>query len=154
MLGACCSISLLWCRFVHLHWTHTVKYSRGMPKCLLDIFFGMCGVVGVKLPIQLYVIARIHLKPSCSVGFICIPGQLWFCFFRYCHYCAVLWCAQIIMYIMARCCIRLFGYYTTSLSSFCTQIWRYWTYDNMLVKYILSSVCLRLSQYFQFSIMK
>ena len=28
------------CRFAHLHWTHTVKDSRSMYKCLLGIFCG------------------------------------------------------------------------------------------------------------------
>ena len=41
--------------------------------------------------------------------------------------------------------IRLFGYYTISLSSLGRLIWRYWAYKK-LVRYISSSVCLRLSQ--------
>ena len=38
-------------------------------------------------------------------------------------------------------------YYTTSLSSICRHIWSHWAYwTNIPVKYILPSVCLRLSQ--------
>ena len=39
---------------------------------------------------------------------------------------------------------RLFVQYTISLSSLCKLIWRHWTY-KMLVRYIVSSVWLRLS---------
>ena len=35
--------------------------------------------------------------------------------------CVVLWCAKIIDYI------RLFAHYSTSLSSLCRVIWKYWT---------------------------
>ena len=38
--------------------------------------------------------------------------------------------------------IRLFAYYTISLSSLCNLIWRHWTY-KMPVRYILSSVWVR-----------
>ena len=48
--------------------------------------------------------------------------------------------------------IRLFLLYTTSLSSSCRYIWRYWT-PNILVRYILSSVCIRLSQFCPLSFM-
>ena len=49
-------------------------------------------------------------------------------------------------------CIRLFAHYTTSLSSLCRRIWRYCT-SNMVVRYILSSVYLILSQFSQLSFM-
>ena len=49
--------------------------------------------------------------------------------------------------------IFLFAHPTTSLSSLCRCIWRYWT-SKMLVRYILLSVCLRLSQYPQLSFMQ
>ena len=49
--------------------------------------------------------------------------------------------------------IRLFAHYTTSLSSVCRSIWRYWI-SKILVRYILSSVGLTLSQFSQVSFMQ
>ena len=46
--------------------------------------------------------------------------------------------------------IRLFTHYTTSVSSLCRRIWKDWNY-TMLVRYILSSVRVKLSQFFQLS---
>ena len=48
---------------------------------------------------------------------------------------------------------RLFAQYTISLSSLCKHIWRHWTY-NMPVRYILSSVRVRLSIFSQLSIIQ
>ena len=44
--------------------------------------------------------------------------------------------------------IRLFAHCTTWLASLCRCCWRYWT-SKMLVRYILSIVCLRFSQFSQ-----
>ena len=49
--------------------------------------------------------------------------------------------------------IRLFIHYTTSVSSLCKLAWRHWNY-KMSVRYILSSVWVRLSIFFQLSIMQ
>ena len=49
--------------------------------------------------------------------------------------------------------IRLFVLYTTSLSSLCRRICRYWT-SKVLVTCTLSSVCLRFNQFFQLSFMQ
>ena len=46
--------------------------------------------------------------------------------------------------------VRLFVHYTISLSSLCKRIWRHWTY-KMYVRYILSSVWVRLSIFSQLS---
>ena len=46
--------------------------------------------------------------------------------------------------------VRLFAYYTISLSSLCRLIWRHWT-NKMLVRYMLPSVCLRLRLFSQLS---
>ena len=56
------------------------------------------------------------------------------------YHCAVLWFAQIIEYFMAQ-----WSHDTTSLSSLWKLFWKYWA-SKMFVRYILSSVCLRLSQ--------
>ena len=48
---------------------------------------------------------------------------------------------------------RLFVQYTISLSSLCKLIWRHWTY-KMPVRYILSSVWVRLSIFFPLSIIQ
>ena len=46
--------------------------------------------------------------------------------------------------------VRFFADYTVSLSSLCRLIWRHWT-TKMLVRYMMSSVCLRLRQFSQLS---
>ena len=46
--------------------------------------------------------------------------------------------------------VRVFADYTTSLSSLCRLIWRHWT-NEMLVRYMLPSVCLRLRLFSQLS---
>ena len=48
---------------------------------------------------------------------------------------------------------RLFAHNTTLLSSLYRRIWRHWT-SKMLVEYTLSSVCLGLSKFSQFSLMQ
>ena len=50
-------------------------------------------------------------------------------------------------------CICLFERCTTPLASLYIHIWRFWT-STMLARYILSSVCLRLSQIPQLSFMQ
>ena len=50
-------------------------------------------------------------------------------------------------------CIRMFVHYTISLSSLCKFIWRHWT-SKMPVRYILSSVWVRLSIFSQLSMIK
>ena len=47
----------------------------------------------------------------------------------------------------------LFAHYTTSLSSLCRCILRYWT-SKILARYMLPSVCLRLSHFCQLSFMQ
>ena len=49
--------------------------------------------------------------------------------------------------------VRLFVHYTISLSSLCKLIWGHWTYE-MPVRYILSSVWVRLSTLSQLSIIQ
>ena len=81
--------------------------------------------------------------PSYAVGFIFIPGKL--------NHCVILWwCAQIIENIMARRSFSIYAYYTTSIASLRRRLWNYWT-SEMLVGYILSSLCLWLSQFSQLS---
>ena len=75
------------------------------------------------------------------------PGTAEFCFF---YYCAVLWCAQIIEYIMARWLYSFVGkLHTPSLSSLYGCSWKYCT-SKMLVRHILS----RLKQFYQSSFMQ
>ena len=56
-------------------------------------------------------------------------------------------------YNMVRCRICLFALKTTSVSSLCRRIWGYWI-SKILVRYILSSVCLRLNQFSQLHFMQ
>ena len=59
----------------------------------------------------------------------------------------------IVQFIMSSNIIRLFVHNTISLSSLCKLIWRHWTY-KMPVRYILSSVCVRLSIFSQLFIIQ
>ena len=59
----------------------------------------------------------------------------------------------IVQFMMSSNIIRLFVHNTISLSSLCKLIWRHWTY-KMPVRYILSSVWVRLSIFSQLSIMQ
>ena len=79
---------------------------------------------------------------------IYVPGKPGICFHYYCafydecKYSDAVWLADR---------TRLFVQYNISLSSLCKLIWRHWTY-KMLVRYILSSVWVRLSIFSAFSI--
>ena len=65
-----------------------------------------------------------------------------------------LWCVQMIRYIIRPAgCVPLLVHYCISLSSLCSHIWRNCT-SNRLVRYMLSSVCLRLSPFSQLSVIK
>ena len=81
---------------------------------------------------------------------IYILGKPGFCFHYYCavydecKYSDTFWLAD---------CVRLFVHYTISLSWLCKLIWGYWTYI-MPVRYILSSVWVRLSIFSQLSIIQ
>ena len=76
---------------------------------------------------------------NCS-RFHMLPGKAGFCFF---NCCAVFWPGGRIL---------LFVHYTPSISSLCGCVWKYWTY-KFLVRYFLSCMCLRLSQFSQLSFM-
>ena len=82
--------------------------------------------------------------------YIYVPGKLGICFHYYCavydecKYSDTVWLADR---------TRLFVQYTISLSLLCKLIWRHWTY-KMLVRYILSSVWVRLSILSPLSIMQ
>ena len=81
---------------------------------------------------------------------IYIPGKPGFCFHHYCadydecKYSDTFWLAYR---------VRLLVHYTISLSSLCKLIWGHWTYE-MPVRYILSSVWVRLSILSQLSIIQ
>ena len=81
---------------------------------------------------------------------ICVPGEPGNCFHYYCavygecKYSDPFWLADR---------TRLFVQYTISLSSLCKLIWRHWTY-KMHVRYMLSSVWVRLSIFSPLSIMQ
>ena len=81
---------------------------------------------------------------------IYVPGKLGICFHYYCavydecKYSDTFWLADH---------TRLFVQYTISLSSLCKLIWRHWTY-KMPVRYILSSVWVRLSIFSPLSILQ
>ena len=79
---------------------------------------------------------------------IYIPGKPGICFHYHCavydecKYSDTFWLAD---------CTRLFVQYTISLLSLCILIWRHWIYQ-MPVRYILSSVWVRLSTFSPLSI--
>ena len=86
--------------------------------------------------------------PSYSViYYIHIPGTLGPCFHYWCSvYGICKWSDTL--WPVGR--VRLFADCTISLSSLCRFIWRHWT-TKMLVRYMLSSVCLRFRQFSQLS---
>ena len=59
----------------------------------------------------------------------------------------------IVQFMMSSNIIRLFVHNTISLSSLCQLIWRHWTF-KIPVRYILSSVWVRLSIFSQLSIIQ
>ena len=79
-----------------------------------------------------------------------IPGKQGFCFHYHCtdydegKYSDTFWLADH---------VRLFVHYTISLSSLWKFIWRHWTYE-MPVRYMLSSVWVRLIIFSQLSIIQ
>ena len=81
---------------------------------------------------------------------ICVPGEPGICFHYYCavydecKYSDTFWLADR---------TRLFVQCTISLSPLCKLIWRHWTY-KMPVRYILSSVWVRLSIFSLLSIIQ
>ena len=79
-----------------------------------------------------------------------IPGKPGFCV----HYCCAVYdeCKYSDTFWSADR-IRLFVHYTISLSSLCKLICRHWTY-KMPVRYVLSSVWVRLSIFSQLSIIQ
>ena len=88
---------------------------------------------------------------SYSVAYcIYVPGKPGICFRKYCavydecKYSDTFWLADR---------TRLFVQYTIPLSSMCKLIWRHWTY-KMPVRYILSSVWVRLSIFSPLSIIR
>ena len=64
-----------------------------------------------------------------------------------------LWWVQIVGYVLHCRSYSFFVQYTISLSSLCKIIWRHWIY-KMPVRYILSSVWVRLSIFSQLSIIQ
>ena len=78
------------------------------------------------------------------------PGKPGICFH---YYCAVYDECKYSDTFWLKYCTRLFVLYTISLSSLCKLIWRHWTV-KMPVRYILSSVWVRLSIFSSLSIMQ
>ena len=87
--------------------------------------------------------------PSFAVGFIYILGKLGFVSFIIRQSYDV---RKKLSTFWPNGRICLFADYISSSSSLCRHIWRHWT-SKMLVRYILSSVFLRLSQFSQLSIL-
>ena len=98
-----------------------------------------------------------HIFPWLCAWYVCyiifvayyiyIPGKPGFCFH---YYCAVYDEFKLSDTFWFTDRIRLFVQCTNSLSSLYKHIWRYWAY-KMPVRYILSSVWVRLSIFSQFS---
>ena len=80
--------------------------------------------------------------PAYCVDFTYIPGKLRFAFF---NFCTALWRVPIVEYIMARWLDSFVCTLHYLIIIIMHTIWRYWT-SKIFVRYILSSVCLRLSE--------
>ena len=81
---------------------------------------------------------------------IFIPGKPGFCFH---YYCAVYNECKESHTFWLEDSVRLFVHYTISLSSLCKLICRHWTYE-MTVRYILSTLWLRLRMFSYLSIIQ
>ena len=81
------------------------------------------------------------------IYYICIPGTLGPCFHYWCSVYGICKWSDTLWPVGRG---RLFADYTISLSSLCRFIWRHWT-TKMFVRYMMSSVCLRLRQFSQLS---
>ena len=104
---------------------------------IVIIFFGGC-------------VPEMFVSSYSVTYWICVPGGPGICFQCYCavydecKYSDTFWLADR---------TSLFVQYTISLSSLCKLIWRHWTY-KMPVRYILSSVWVRLSIFSPLSIIQ
>ena len=74
-------------------------------------------------------------------------------FVSFLYYCAVLWCAQIIKYITAWQSYSLIQTLHYPIIIIMQMYLKYWT-SKMLVRYVLFSVCLRLSELSQLPFMQ
>ena len=92
----------------------------------------------------------IQSVPSYAVGFICIPGNIGFVSLLLC---SLVMRTNNLSTLWPSGRIHLFAHYSTWLSSLCRRIWRNWT-SKMLVRYILSSLCLRSREFFQLFFMQ
>ena len=81
--------------------------------------------------------------PTRNIIHFMMPCYINVCFF---HYCALLWCAQIIKYIMVRWSYSFVFHITLHHYHHYADV-----FEGMLVKYILPRVCLRLSKLSQLS---
>ena len=89
--------------------------------------------------------------PSYSATYcICVPGELGFFFVIIVQ---IMSPSIQIRFGLKKYGTRFFVQYTISLSSFCKLLWRHWTY-KMLVRYILSSVWVRVSIFSPLSIIQ
>ena len=141
------------------YWTYFIVYTFDTRLCNCVIFgIDYCWWEGTimtisTLPIIICFRGRVPemFVTSYSVTYcISIPGRSGFCFhyycavYDYCKYLDAFWLSDR---------VRLFVHYTISLSSLCKLIWGHWTY-KMPVRYILSSVWVRLSIFSQLSIIQ
>ena len=120
---------------------HSSRGDRGdiFVTQLIIVIKSEVSTIVVIFSVDVYLRCLYHHMMSVSY----ISGKGFFC-----YYFAVLRCTQIIEYILRNGRIRF--HYTISSSPLCRRIWKYWT-SIMFVRYILSSVCLRLSQFVQLS---
>ena len=103
---------------------------------IFPIVVTLCRCCGVCLK-WLY-----HHMLSISYTYVYIESHIYIYIYIYINR-AVLWCVQIMEYIMSRWSyFRFFAHRITSLSPLYTPIWKYWT-SKMLVNYILSPVCVK-----------
>ena len=116
---------------------HVIIIIKSEVSILPSVIIFFCGCVP-----EMFVI-------SYSVTYcICIQGKPGFCFH---YYCAVYDVFKYVIWLADR--IPLFVQNTSSLSSLCKIIWRHWNYE-MPVRYILSSVWVKLSVFSQLSIIQ
>ena len=146
----------------YLHYTKwECMFSTGpfQYRWLKGYIYSSCIIIIIKSEVSTFPIVIIFFRCcvpemfviSYSVTYgIYVPGKPGICFHYYCavydecKYSDTFWLADR---------TRLYVQYTISLSSLCKLIWRHWTY-KMPVRYILSSVWVRLSIFSPLSIIE
>ena len=131
-----------WIKFwLLINWTLRKSCTEKWMKMQIFSLKIGCGCVSEMVVLPYSVIYYIYILGTLGLCFNCLCSVYWCSVYGICKRSDTLWPAGR---------VRLFAYYTISLSSLCRLIWRHWT-NKMLVRYMLPCVCLRLRLFSQLS---